>query len=63
MAYWFLEKESGRAEIYGSMVAISQNENFKLDMLQYHFTRHKRKEFENDKHRIVKTNVVPSNGG
>ena len=26
MAYWFLEKESDRAVIYGTMVAISQAE-------------------------------------
>ena len=63
MAYWFLNKQTKEAKVFGSMVSISQNENFKLDMLQYHFTRHKRKEFENDKYRIVKTNVVPSNGG
>jgi hypothetical protein len=55
--FWFLNKLTNNADIYGSISAICENTDLKPDNLYYHFSRMKRKEFENENFRIVKCKV------
>ena len=55
--FWFLNKQTDAPEIFGSISAICENTGLKPDNLYYHFSRMKRKEFENENFRIVKCKV------
>ena len=58
MAYWFLNKQTKEPRIFGSLPVMCE-EITELDKqsLEYHFSRLKKEEFENDKYRIVKRNL------
>lgn len=56
--FWFLNKTTNTPGIFGSVSAICENTNLKKDTLYYHFSRLKKTEFENEKYRIVKCNVI-----
>ncbi len=56
--FWFINKETNTPKIFGSVSAICAKTELKQDALYYHFSRLKRIEFENEKYRIVKCNVV-----
>lgn len=58
--FWFLNKETNTPEIFGSVSAICAKIELKEDTLYYHFSRLKKKEFENEKYRIVKCKVIRS---
>ncbi len=55
--FWFLNKLTNNADIFGSISAICENTGLKPDSLYYHFSRMKRNEFQNDNFRIVKCQV------
>lgn len=57
-AFWFLNKKTEQAQIFGSVSAICANTQLKPDALYWHFTRKKKKEFENESFRIVKTEII-----
>lgn len=56
--FWFLNKETNTPEIFGSVPAICAKTELKDDTLYYRFSRLKKKEFENEKYRIVKCKVI-----
>lgn len=58
--FWYLNKLTNAAEIFGSISAICENTELKPDTLYYHFSRMKRSEFENESVRIVKCQVKRS---
>lgn len=58
--FWYLNKQTNAAEIFGSISAICENTGLKLDTLYYHFSRMKRREFESENIRIVKCQVIRS---
>jgi len=55
--FWYLNKQTNAAEIFGSVAAIVKHTDLKPDMLYSYFSRKKLTEFENDRYRIVKTAV------
>lgn len=58
--FWFLNKTTNAADIFGSVSAICVNTDLKKDTLYYHFSRLKKNEYENEKYRIVKCKPVRS---
>jgi len=60
MAYIYLNKETNKITPYGSIQALSGHENIKKDNLYTHFGRKANAEFENDKYRIVKAEIIRS---
>ena len=56
--FWFIDKETNTPEIFGSVSAICAKTDINENELYYQFSRLKKKEFENDKYRIVKCKVV-----
>ena len=56
--FWFLNKETNTPEIFGSVSAICAKTELGEDALYYQFSRLKKKEFENEKYRIVKCKVI-----
>jgi hypothetical protein len=58
--FWYLNKQTNAAEIFGSVAAIVKHTDLKPDMLYSYFSRKKLTEFENDRYRIVKTAVKRS---
>ena len=58
MAFIFLNKQTNSGKIYGGLKALSTNENIKLDNLYTIFSRKKLTDYENDKHRIIKTDII-----
>ena len=60
MAYIHLNKETNKITPYGSIQALSGQENIKKDNLYTHFGRKGNAEFENDKYRIVKAEIIRS---
>lgn len=57
MAYIYLNKETNELRCFGSIKALSKATGVKADNLYYNFGRKGLKEFENNKYRIVKTQV------
>lgn len=57
MAYWYLNKLTGEARIFGGITALSKATGIKPDNLYSNFGRNNKTEFENDGYRIVKTEV------
>lgn len=57
MAFWFLNKQTGQARIFGSVSAICANTDLKPDALYYHFSRLNRDEYENGQYRVVKCEI------
>ena len=57
MAYWYLDKQTKEARIFGSITSLCKHAGLKKDAMYYHFTRNKKKEVENDLYRIVKTKI------
>lgn len=57
MAYWYLNKETNEARIFGSITALSNTTGIKPDNLYTIFSRNKAKEHETNEYRIVKTKV------
>lgn len=55
--FWFLDKQTNRAEIFGSIQSICDDTDLKPDNLYTIFGRKKQTEFENEKYRIVKTKI------
>ncbi len=60
MTYIHLKKKTNKITSYGSIQALSSHENIKKDNLYTHFGRKGNTEFENDKYRIVKTEIIRS---
>ncbi|MCF8218739.1 MAG: hypothetical protein K9J21_07130 [Bacteroidales bacterium] len=54
MPYWFLNKQTGAAEIYGSIPVMAADIDLSVNQLKYQFSRLKKKQYETDKYRIVK---------
>jgi len=54
MPYWFLNKETGEARIFGSRSPILEVTELTANQLEHHFSKKKQKEFENDTYRIVR---------
>lgn len=55
--FWTLDKLNNTPGIYGSIQAICNNTDLKPDNLYTVFGRKKLTEYENDRYRIVKTDV------
>ena len=60
--FWYLNKQTNAAEIFGSVAAIVKNTDLKVDMLYSVFSRKRkngtyRTEYESEHCRIVKTAV------
>lgn len=58
--YWYYNKKTKEAAVYSSITAISNNTSLKYDSLSYQFGRKKRKEYETEDVRIVKTKLIRS---
>lgn len=58
MAFWYLDKTNNKAKIFGSLKALSDYTKINLDSLYYHFSREKKKEWQNSRFRIVKTEII-----
>jgi hypothetical protein len=56
--FWFIDKETNIAKIFGSVSAICAKTELQENELYYQFSRLKKSEFENEKYRIVKCKVV-----
>lgn len=56
--FWFLNKETNTAAIFGSISAISTKVDINKNELYYQFSRLKKSEFENEEYRIVKCDVI-----
>jgi len=54
MPYWFYNKQTGAAEIYGSIPVMADDIDMTIDQLKYQFSRLKKKEYETEKYRICK---------
>lgn len=54
MPYWFLNKETNEPRIFGSLPVMCEECGVPKSTLEYHFSRIKRIEYENEKYRIVK---------
>jgi hypothetical protein len=52
--FWFLDKQSNTAEIFGSITSLCERTGLKSEALYYQFSRMKKLEFEDDRFRIVK---------
>jgi len=57
MAYWYLDKKTKEARIFGGITALCKATRIKPDNLYTNFNRNEKKEFENNDYRIVKTDV------
>lgn len=58
MAYWFLNKQTKEPRIFGSLpVMCEEITGLDKQSLEYHFSRLRKEEFENDTYRIVKRNL------
>ncbi len=57
MAFWFLNKKTNEAEIYGGISALCSDTGMKPDNFYTHFGRLKNTEFENENVRIVKRKI------
>lgn len=56
MAYWFLNKDTREPRVFGSLpVMCKEIKGLSKNKLEYHFSRLKKKEFEDDAYRIVKS--------
>ena len=55
--FWTLDKQKNTPRIFGSIQAICNNTDLKPDNLYTIFGRKKLTEFENERYRIVKTEV------
>ena len=60
MVYVFINKESNKITPYGSIQALSGQENIKKDNLYTHFGRKGNTEYENNSYRIVKAEIIRS---
>lgn len=57
--FWLLDKQTNTPGIFGSIQAICNNTELKPDNLYTVFGRkNKKTEYENDRYRIVKTQIV-----
>ena len=57
MPYWFLNKKTGEARVFGSRAPLVKATDLTDSQLNYVFTRKKRVEFENDDYRIVRVDL------
>ena len=60
MAYWILNKKNNTPAISGSIKTLSEFTGIKLNFLYEVFSRGKLNEFENEKWRIFKTQIIKS---
>ena len=58
--FWILNKKNNTPAICGSVIAVSELTGISKNTLYLTFTRKKKIEYENDKFRITKTNVIRS---
>jgi len=56
--FWFIDKETNIPAIYGSISAICAKTELQENELYYQFSRLKKSEFENEKYRIAKCEVI-----
>ena len=55
--FWLIDKQTNTPEILGSIKAICNRTDLKPDSLYTIFGRKKLTEFENERYRIVKTDI------
>jgi len=60
MAFWILNKENNTPAICGSIVIVSNFTKIEKNFLYEVFSRKKLSEFENEKWRIFKTQIIRS---
>ena len=58
--FWYLNKQTNTAEIFGSVAALVKHTGLKPDNLYRVFSRLKLSEYETEHYRIVKTAVKRS---
>lgn len=58
--FWFLDKQTNTAGIYGSIQEICNDTDLKPDMLYSYFSRKKLTEYENERYRIAKRKIKRS---
>jgi hypothetical protein len=56
--FWFLDKQSNTAEIFGSITSLSERTGLKSESLYYQFSRMKKQEYEDKNYRIVKCSII-----
>lgn len=61
MPFIILDKESNKIRLFGSLPVMCSEFELNKSNLEYHFSRKKEVEFENEKYRIAK--VVLERGG
>ena len=57
MAYIYINKETNKARIFGSIKSLCNATGIKPDNLYTQFSRNKLKEYENNSYRIIKTKI------
>jgi hypothetical protein len=60
MPFWTLDKKSNTPAIYGSIAVMSKHIGISANTLYNYFSRDNATEFENEKFRIVKIDIVRS---
>lgn len=58
--FWYLNKQTNAAKIFGSVAAIVKHTDLKPDNLYRVFSRLKQSEYDSEHFRIVKTDVKRS---
>jgi len=57
MPYWFLNKQTNEARVFGSRSPIVECTDLTENELNHAFSRKKQSEYENEKYRIVRVNL------
>jgi hypothetical protein len=57
MPYWFLNKKTGEARVFGSRSPILEATELTANELEYIFVKKKLLEFETDQYRIVRVDL------
>ena len=57
MPFWYLNKKTDKADIFGSLPILSAFTGLNLNKLREHFSRKKETVFVDDNHRIEKLDI------
>jgi hypothetical protein len=57
MPYWFLNKQTRKARVFGSRSPIVECTDLTENELNHAFSRKKQSEYENEKYRIVRVDL------